>query len=118
MDREPLDDAGSSLIRPYVLTGGRTRPEGPELPIESVVATSPTADLTALGFEQARLAAACMEPITIAELASALDVPLGVARILVSDLVTVGILDANPTNDGSVASPQLIERLIEGIRAL
>jgi hypothetical protein len=118
MDRDPLEDTGSSLIRPYVLTGGRTRPEGPELPIESVVVTSPTADLSSLGFDQAQLATACAEPISIAELAAALDVPLGVARILVSDLVGAGILDANPTNDNSVAPPQLIERLIEGIRAL
>lgn len=118
MEREPLEDGGSSLIRPYVMTGGRTRPDGPELPIESMVVNSPGVDPTALGFEQAKIAHVCSQPISVVELAAELDMPLGVARILVSDLIGEGVLDANPTAAADAARPDLIERLIEGIRAL
>jgi hypothetical protein len=118
MEHESLDDLGSSLIRPYVLTGGRTRPEGPDLPIESLVVTSPTTKTDRLGYDHAKIANACLQPISIAELAAALDIPLGVTRILVSDLLADGVLDANPTTDGSTPTPELIGRLIEGIRAL
>ena len=116
MDREPLDE-GSSLIRPYVMTGGRTRPEGPELPIESLVMTSPSTNFDQLTYEEAKIATACTSPMSIAEVAASLDLPLGVARILVADLVADGLLDTNPTTDDTPTT-HLIERLIAGIRAL
>lgn len=106
----------TSLIRPYVITGGRTRARGADLPMETVVRTT-TAGITAsLDFERETITQHCAEPQSIAELASRLDLPLGVTRLLVSDLVADGMLLADEAADSSDAS--LIEQLIEGIRSL
>jgi hypothetical protein len=57
----------------------------------------------------------CREPLSIAEVAAALEVPAGVARVLIGDLVADGSLRiSRPTN----TNEQLIRRLIDGVRSL
>lgn len=116
---EPVDDESEShLVRPYVITGGRTRATKSDLAIETVVTTSRRANAASLGFERSKIAAMCVEPLSIAEISSFLDVPLGVSRVLVTDMVTEGLLDPHGRPTGTGADVELIEALIEGIRAL
>lgn len=106
----------TSLVRPYVITGGRTRSSSDDLPIETMVRVTESAATTSLDFEREAIAARSVEPISIAELASALDLPLGVARVLASDMASEGLL-----HTGEAADPNdiaLLTQLIEGIRAL
>jgi hypothetical protein len=58
----------------------------------------------------------CAEPLSIAEISSHLDVPLGVSRVLVTDMVFEGLLDSHDRADAYDVG--FIEALIEGIRAL
>ena len=60
-------------------------------------------------------------PVSIVEIGASLGVPVGVARVLVSDLVNAKYLvvhlpPVSTTEDGSPA-PEILERLLEGLRA-
>lgn len=119
----PLDDDQKPRglrVRPYALTGGRTRPTT-ELPIEALVtAVSPHGAVThRLAPEKRRILFLAREPVSVAEISAHLPAPLGVARILVGDLLIAGLLDltaaATPTSRPDV---QLLERVLHGLHAL
>jgi Protein of unknown function (DUF742) len=110
------DQTESSLVRPYVITGGRTQATKDDLTVETVVTVANKADVSTLGFERAKIAALCVEPLSIAEISSFLDVPLGVSRVLVTDMVSEGLLDSHARSMGD--DVELIEALIKGIRSL
>lgn len=106
------------VVPAYALTGGRTRSLGRDLPIESMVAT--TADglrhVTDLQFERRDIVLLCRKPQSIAEVAARTKVPLGVARVLVSDLTLEGHLAVYvPSSDRPDRA--ILERLLSGLRA-
>ncbi|MBV8950660.1 MAG: DUF742 domain-containing protein [Actinobacteria bacterium] len=109
------------LVRPYVVTRGRTHGGERELPIETiVVAADPLAALPAnLPIEAVVMLRSCTEPLSIIELAASARVPVGVARVLVADLDELGVVRlgrvADVEEQDNVA---LLERLLDGIRAL
>jgi hypothetical protein len=103
------------VIRPFLLTGGRTQSTHHELRIESLVRSRPGGRTEGLRFEGRRIVELCQEPLSLAELAVSLGVPLGVARVLVSDLVDAGTVTLAQREDWSV---QLLERIRDGVRAL
>lgn len=109
-------------VRPYALTGGRVR-SSTELALETIVrTTSRGASLTErLPTESRRILELCEEPTSIAEVSAHLSIPLGVARVLVGDLVTEGHLDSHATpatGDGSRPDLRLLERVLDGLQAL
>jgi hypothetical protein len=112
--------AGGRVVPVYALTGGRTRSTGGnQLPVETLVTVTP-AGLTAGGLqleysETIRLAA---RPVSVVEISALLHVPVGVARVLVSDLVAAGFLEIHlPPTGGDGPPPAVLERLLEGLRA-
>src|SRR5512145_2395234 len=85
----PGDDAREPRVVPvYALTRGRTRSHGNDLQLETLVSTTGTGltSLPRLRFEHARIVELCRRPVSVAEVAAQLRIPLGVARVLVSDL--------------------------------
>lgn len=106
-----------SLIRPYLVTGGRTRTAGEDLALETLVATTGQGAARAARrrFEHRHILTACSDPLSIAEVAAELEVPAGVARVLVGDLVSDGMLRVVAATD---PNEQVIRRLIDGVRAL
>ncbi len=111
---EGVDDR---LVRPYLVTGGRTRSHGTDLPLETLVTTTAQgiADADAHVFEHRQVLDACRSPLSIAEVAATLQVPAGVARVLIGDLVATGMLQATRRAD---TNEDLIRRLIDGVRSL
>ncbi|RBM07860.1 DUF742 domain-containing protein, partial [Streptomyces sp. PT12] len=93
-------EAPQPLVRPYAMTGGRTRPRY-QLAIEALVST--TADparLTGQLPEHQRICQLCYEVKSVAEVSALLSIPLGVARILVADLAEAGLVAIHqPGND-------------------
>lgn len=79
-------DADAARVRPFIVTGGRTRPLRDGLRIESLVLATERASTVPLRFEQRRLVELAQRSVSLAELAARLAVPIGVARVLVSDL--------------------------------
>jgi Protein of unknown function (DUF742) len=102
------------FVRPFVITGGRTRAADTSLRMETMVQTvgKPRDDLN---FEKARIVDECYEPISIAEIAAGIGVPLGVAMVIVGDLVDDGCLE---TTDPVEIELSTITRMIERVRAL
>jgi hypothetical protein len=113
---QPVDGTEDELVRPFFVTGGRTRPLHDGLRIETLVTAPPGALHAPLRFEARRIVELCQQPTSIAELAAGLGVPLGVTRVLVADLVTEGYVTCH---DQQQTLPiELIERIRDRVRAL
>ena len=78
------DNPGSSLVRPYAVTGGRTKPRY-QLQIEAMVAAShyEARDLSVLSPECQAILGFCRDWRSVAEISAVLRMPLGVARVLI-----------------------------------
>ncbi|NUL03338.1 DUF742 domain-containing protein [Streptomyces lunaelactis] len=119
---EPSPAAHNPLVRPYAMTGGRTRPRY-QLAIEALVST--TADLSRLQGqlpEHQRICRLCIEIKSVAEISALLSIPLGVARILVADLAEAGLVAIHQPGGDESAGGQpavtLLERVLSGLRKL
>lgn len=110
------DDGGDDLvIRPFLLTRGRTRPKDDGLRLETLIVARPDADSTQLRFEARRIVELSRRPISLAEVAAALRIPIGVARVLVGDLIDDAAVTAVV---GEELSVRLLERIRDRVRAL
>jgi hypothetical protein len=115
-DDEDSIEIDGSAIRPYLLTGGRTRSIGTDLPFEALVVTRGGVEGDASTPEKALILDACRYPIAIAEIAAKLSVPIGVARVLVSDLAATNHVEVCAT--AATDDVNLVRRLIAGVRAI
>ncbi|MFH8570803.1 DUF742 domain-containing protein [Streptomyces sp. NPDC017993] len=118
----PTGGAHNPLVRPYAMTGGRTRPRY-QLAIEALVST--TADPSKLQGqlpEHQRICHLCREIKSVAEISALLSIPLGVARILVADLAEAGLVAIHQPGGDESAGGQpdvtLLERVLSGLRKL
>ncbi len=112
----PRQASARDFVRPFVLTGGRTRANNAALRMETMVQTVSDGTRTSTS-EHGRLVDFCWEPCSIAEAASKLGIPLGVAVILVGDLVDEGCLEVTHSDPVEIELSQLT-RMIERVRAL
>jgi hypothetical protein len=104
-----------SRVRPYGITRGRTAADQ-FLGVERLVSTVKFDPRRLLGMlpETAAVYEACRQPRTIAELAAGLNLPLGVVRVLVGDLVAAGRVRIHPPA-AEVPDRQLLERVLRGL---
>jgi hypothetical protein len=119
-DIDADDDAEDTgrLIRPYAITGGRTGGEV-EIGLESQIQASTRASthLGAYRWEAAQLIELVQTPMALIELAARLELPLGVARVLVADLISDGaVVLHKPVATQNFGS--LLERVLDGVRNL
>ncbi|MGK4583126.1 DUF742 domain-containing protein [Kitasatospora sp. HPMI-4] len=120
---EELDDDDSGpLIRPFAMTGGRTRPRY-ELALEALVSASVAPErLATMLPEHQRICTLCTEVKSVAEVSALLSLPLGVARILVADLAEAGLVAIHQPAAGGESGNQpdvtLLERVLSGLRKL
>ncbi|HKT01006.1 MAG TPA: DUF742 domain-containing protein [Rugosimonospora sp.] len=113
---EDDDEAEDHLfIRPFFVTGGRTRPLQDGLRIETIVTAQPAALSAPLRFERRQIVELCQRPLSVAEIAVRLRVPLGVTRVLVADLVTEGFVSFTQTAELPI---DVLERIRDRVRAL
>ncbi|MFI6867649.1 DUF742 domain-containing protein [Nocardia sp. NPDC050406] len=103
------------VVRPFMMTSGRTTPLVDGLRLETLVHAAPAALSAPLRFELERVVRLCQQPHSIAEIGAALRVPVGVARVLVSDLVSAGQVSVRAADELSTAA---IERIRDLVRAL
>jgi hypothetical protein len=112
----------ASLVRPYILTAGRTDTRV-NLPLEAPIRTLdfgpaprwPGNDV------RAKILGLGVDSPSVAEIAARLSLPLGVARVLIGDLVTQGYMRVQTTLGESVTTDErreLIGRTLRGLRAL
>jgi hypothetical protein len=113
-------DAESSLVRPYAVTGGRTKPRT-QLQIEAMVAAAhyEARDLSVLSPECQAILGFCRDWRSVAEISAVLRMPLGVARILIADMAVEGLVRIHQL-DHAQGRPgvELLERVLSGLRNL
>ncbi|MGW0531590.1 DUF742 domain-containing protein [Streptomyces sp. NPDC003032] len=124
-DRKP------ARVRPYSLTGGRTR-FGHVLLVETFVASNAAIEApeerlelpkgtlsTRVMPEMRAIVEICRRMRTIAEIAALLKMPLGVVRVLISDLADQGKIRVYGTGHGPGQPDRaLLERVLSGLRRL
>jgi hypothetical protein len=101
--------ADAAMVRPYAWTGGRTKSTEHGENIEALTQT-----------EHRFVADLCAEPRSVAEVATLLSVPLGVAKVLLGDMANLGlvIVHKTATGGGNKAHLMLMERVLSGLRRL
>jgi hypothetical protein len=104
------------VIRPFMLTNGRTQPLQDGLRIETLLHAAPAALSAPLRFESRRIVELAQSPMSVADLSVALRAPLGVVRVIVADLITQGYLTVQESVGELPTS--LIERIRDRVRAL
>ncbi len=119
--QQPHDPRGA-LVRPYAVTRGRTEPQR-HIPIEAVLVASQAAVQEArfAGHDKYRIAVLCeTQAQSLAEIGAYLALPLGVARVLVADMVADGLLTLHGAapREGFTERMDLLERVLSGLRKL
>ncbi|MFD6285874.1 DUF742 domain-containing protein [Streptomyces sp. NPDC060205] len=121
------DSEAGPLVRPYAMTGGRTEPgpAGVRFDLIALVALDTAApatgaDTAALGPEHRALVELCRaETQSVAELAADTDLPVGVVRVLLGDLLELGrVTVSRPVPPAHLPDERILREVIDGLRAL
>ncbi|MFF9769645.1 DUF742 domain-containing protein [Streptomyces sp. NPDC053086] len=120
-----FDDEAGPVVRPYAMTRGRTTSEAQHrLDLIAVVVTEPGADDPeadpTLSPEHVDIVGLCRdEPQSVAELAAELDLPIGVVRVLIGDLVHSELVHVTrPVPPAELPDESILRDVINGLRAL
>lgn len=119
-----FDEGAGYLVRPYAITGGRTEPDRSDFTLITLVLSSPSAVTSRrLQEEQPELKKIlqlCQDrPLAIVEVAARLDLPASVVAVLCSDLHDRSMISISaPRAESGGPSVEVLERIIDGIRAL
>jgi hypothetical protein len=117
------EEGEAAYVRPYTVTGGRTRPTGTELPFEALVETL-TGPRPEHSPESRRiLSLTAGQYLSVAELSAHLQLAIGVVRVLVGDLADEGAVRIHgltaPTSTSAPATTlSVLESVLNGISAL
>ena len=122
------DAEAGPLVRPYAVTGGRTEP-GPIgvrfdlialVTIEDDAPEDSGAEDSLLGPEHCALLALCrQETQSVAELAADADLPVGVVRVLLGDLLEAQYVRVSrPVPPAQLPHERILREVIDGLRAL
>ncbi|GAA3862979.1 DUF742 domain-containing protein [Streptomyces lacrimifluminis] len=120
-----FDDEAGPVVRPYAMTRGRTSHSAQHrLDLIAVVVTEahaddPEADRT-LSPEHVDIVELCRDaPQSVAELAAELNLPIGVVRVLIGDLVDEEMVHVTrPVPPAELVDENILRDVINGLRAL
>ena len=116
-----FDAAAGPIVRPYAMTRGRTRPLGAALDLVSIVVAADPASVDRYGLDPEHLdvLALCRLPTPVADIASEIDLPLGVVRVLLGDLRHKGLIEVcPPTSSAGPANERILRQVLDGLRGL
>lgn len=108
-----------SWIRPYTRTGGRTRADY-RLELETLLSTpvGREHDIQTLRADHRTICEMCRMPHSTAEVAARLGLPLGAARVLIGDVVSLALLSVHETAAAEGPSMDLLQRVAAGLKRL
>ena len=122
---DPSDDLRphrgfSPVVRPYALVRGRTKPTGESLDVISMayslrISVPDPADLEP---EHLALLRRCAVPMSVADLASVFDLPLGVIRVLLADLRDRELIRIHRPRPEQLTDIRLLRKVADGLRRL
>jgi hypothetical protein len=121
------DEPTGALVRPYAVTRGRTRPKL-EIAIEALIETTVRGRAAnarssgGQGQEQQYISTLCDGRLqSLAEISARMQLPLGVARVIVADMAADGLVAVyEPTSldENDAVGTELLERVLSGLRRL
>lgn len=118
---EAREDPRGALVRSYVVTRGRTEPLR-DVAVEAILLTTPRGQQEARfsGRDKQVIASMCDgRALSLAEVAAYMHLALGVARVLVADMVTDGLLALHePMQAEDDDRMEVLERVLSGLRKL
>ena len=120
-DERWLDSEAGPVVRPYALIGGRTRHAGEKFDLVATVRAThkEISDPATLSPEQMWALDLSRRSTTVADLASELNLPLGVVRILLADLRDAGyVVIRAPETGESQRGSHILREVLNGLRAL
>jgi hypothetical protein len=126
MSTGPEIRSGGRIVRPYTMTGGRSGVGLPAIALEALVAVTP-AGMRMRGrfrWEAAEIIAQSRKETAIVELAAMLEVPVGVIRVLATDLRDLGAITITEPPTETVTEGEtseyadLLHKVLDGIKAL
>jgi hypothetical protein len=116
-----LDKDAGPVVRPYAMTGGRARPVTGGLDLLTYVEAlyAPEADLIHLQPEHRTILSVTRTALSVAEIAARLDLPVGVVRVLIGDLLQASLVSTF-TSPAAVNPPDesILQAVIDGLRSL
>jgi hypothetical protein len=115
-----LDDDAGPVVRPYTMTGGRVRPATGSFDLVAMVVSIPYDGHLPphLQPEHRSILGLCREPLSVAETAAHLDLPLGVVRILLGDLLAGGLITMHEPTVSQLPDENVLKAVVNGLRAL
>ncbi len=118
-----IDRDAGPVVRPYALTGGRTEPAGGGVLdlVALVVAVDEdrAGDPAVLPPEHRQILSLCRRPVTVADLAAATTLPVGVVRVLLGDLLAAGLIRVSrPVPPALLPDERIHQEVLHGLRAL
>jgi hypothetical protein len=120
-DERWLDAEAGPVVRPYALTRGRTRHAGDSFDLVATVMCTDAMvrDPSALGPEHVSVLQLARAPTTVADIASDVDLPLGVVRILLADLRELGLVAIrSPVTMAERVDKHTLREVLNGLRGL
>jgi hypothetical protein len=121
-DEQWLDAEAGPVVRPYALTKGRTRHSGEAFDLVATVSATyaRAADPTVLGPEHISVLQLAQAPTTVVDIASDVDLPLGVVRILLADLRELGlvVIRAPRSTKAQRVDKNTLREVLHGLRGL
>ena len=116
-----FDQEAGPVVRPYAVTKGRTLPGGGASLglIDVIVATGQRAsEHFRPGPEHRRILAVCRRPMPIVDLTSEIDLPLGVVRVLLGDLMSEEMVRVVSAQRQQLPDQRLLRMVLDGLESL
>jgi hypothetical protein len=116
-----LDEEAGPVVRHYAMTAGRTRPTRGEFDLITLIVAARGAaggDLS-LQPEHGVIIRLCQRPISVAEIATDLDLPVGTVRVLLGDLLDRGFIRTrSPVPAAQLPNERVFKAVLDGLRSL
>ncbi|WP_117215564.1 DUF742 domain-containing protein [Allorhizocola rhizosphaerae] len=113
------DHEAGPVVRPYMVTGGRVEPVTADLDLITHVVAVRTLAADTPSPEHQTILALTQEPRPVAEVAARVDLPLGVVRVLLGDLLSAGLVARyDPPSTDDLPNIETLQAVIHGLRAL
>ncbi|SEG88429.1 Protein of unknown function [Actinacidiphila yanglinensis] len=115
---EPIVES-PELVRPYVITNGRGLPEDGQFNLITLVTASDQPRPAHLDPEKHRVLDLCAGGmLSVAEIAGHMKLPIGIVKVVLSDLSSEGYLVVRPpVPRAQLADVSLLQEVLDGLHA-
>ncbi|WP_433256204.1 DUF742 domain-containing protein [Streptosporangium sp. CA-135522] len=120
-DAQWVGEEAGPIVRPYVLTRGRTEPTQGRFDLITLAVTVRFTSPREVGLDPECLAIVrfCHQPQSVAEIAAHMNLPAGTIRVLLSDLLDQGFIALQePHSETDMHDERLYRAVLDGLRAL